>query len=141
MLNNFNFWMNVIRDGLQYSIFECVFLLLILFDLRDGDITMWLLLPAAMLAVMWMVATNTADAFEEAKEMVLHRELFMSDFIISAIVLTLIAYVVRHEEWYYSTLFVLAAVQNLRYSLHARRWIMETIRDERERRPDSDDNV
>lgn len=132
-MNRLNFYMNVIRDGLQYAIFECGFLILLLFDARDGVLSDWLLIPGVMLATIWMIATHSAEAIEEAREMVLHRELFMSDFIISAIVLILIAIVVRGEHVAYPIVFGLAAVQNLRYSTLARRWIMESIGEQRDR--------
>lgn len=140
-MNGFNFYMGVLRDGLQYAIFECVYLLGLIWDAQDGAFNEWYLVLGACLVVMWVIATSSEDSIEEAKEMVLHRELFISDFLISTAVLLLIAFYIRHAEWYYWALMLVAAGQNLRYSYMSRQWILETLREQRTEKGHTDDDL
>lgn len=140
-MNRLNFYMNVVRDGLQYALFECLYLLGLIWDAQDGAFSTWYLTLGACLVILWVIATSTDEAIAEAREMVLHRELFMSDFIISTAVLLLIAFYIRHEEWYFWALMIVAAGQNLRYSSMSRQWILESLREQRTEKGHSDDDM
>lgn len=126
-MNKFNEVMFVVRDALQYSIFEVCYLFLVMIDAWDGTVSDVTLAIGAVMAIVWTIASSSSDAQEEAKEMVLHRELFVTDFWMSAFILTLIAILIRHAEWYYIAIIALAIGQNLRYSWLSIQWIRESL--------------
>ena len=128
MLNKFNEVMYVVRDSLKYSIFEVAFLILVIVDGWGGDsLSPFTVYGVSAIAVLWLIASNYREALDEAREMVLFRELFQSDFLMSAFILTLIAlmFYMRDVELYLVAIVLLAAGQNLRYTWLVNRWIAE----------------
>jgi hypothetical protein len=131
-VNKFNEVMYVVQDALKYSIFEVCYLFLVIIDGWGGDpISDVTLAIGAVLAVVWVIASSTAEAQDEAREMVRERELFVTDFWMSAFVLTLIAIVIRNADWFYVAIIALAIGQNLRYSYLTIQWVREQQRGER----------
>ena len=134
MLNEFNNMMYVVRDSLKYSIFEVAFLLIVIYDGWGGDaLSPFVVYGIAAIAILWLIASNYREAIEEAREMVLHRELFQTDFLMSACILTLIAVVfyTKDVELYIVAIVLLAAGQNLRYTMWVNRWIADAIDEQR----------
>lgn len=132
-MNKFNDTMFVIRDALQYSIFEALFLVLVIADGWGGDpLHPFTVYSIAAIATIWVVASNTREALAEAQEMVLHRELYQSDFLMSALILILIAlmFYTKGVEPYVVAVVIVAAGQNLRYTWLVNRWITEAIDDD-----------
>jgi hypothetical protein len=133
---------NGIRNGLMYAIVEVVFLLLFLVGRLTGDGLIWppLLWLGFTLAAVWTLTTMSDESHLEAKEYVLNRELFLSDFIVSAVLLCLMAVVVLPQGWQFSTMFLFAAGQNLRYTYESTRWLAEEKHASERRRQDNSDN-
>lgn len=140
MFEKFNKFMGLVREGLQYSLFEGLYLITLLIDLAiDGEITTWYAAIGAMLAFVWVLATTTQEARAEMRTLVLHRDVFMTDFWVSAFILTLIAITVRNEHLLIVSPILLAIGQNLRYSYVSMQWLLEERR-ERQRKEGHPDN-
>ena len=132
MTNKFNEFMEQVRYSLQYSIFETGYLVGLLIDLWVGDgLATWYLWVGFVLAAIWFVVSSTAESRDEFKDLVMEREVFMFDLLMSAFILTLIAITIRGESWWFPAMILLAAGQNLRYTYEASRWLLEERREQR----------
>lgn len=142
MFEKFNKLMNTVREGLQYSIIEGLYLVTLIIDkLLDGELTTWWVGFGAVLACIWVVVTFTAEAKVEMRKLVLDRDVFMTDFFVSAFLLTLIAIVIRGEPMWMMGGILLATGQNLRYSYLSMDWLLEERREHRRKERHSDDDV
>ena len=142
MFEKFNKFMNTVREGLQYSIFEGLYLITLVIDkLLDGELTTWWVGVGAVLAIIWVVVTFTAEAKVEMKQLVLDREVFMTDFFVSAFLLSLIALTVQGEPMWMMGAILLATGQNLRYSYLSMQWLLEEKRERRRKEGHSDSDL
>jgi len=142
-MNRFNEVMYVVQDSLKYSMFEVALLFVVIVDAWNGDsLHEVTLIVSGMLAVFWTLAAATAEATEEAREMVEEHELFATDFMMSGFILILIAtlFLWRGVEWYYTALIALAVGQNLRYTYLSIHWTRERLANERKRDRQNTDN-
>ena len=134
----------VVRDGLMYAFVETILLVMFLIQRFTGDGLIWepLLWGAFVLAAGWVLTTVTEDSYVEAKSLVLSRDLFMSDFMVSAFLLCLLALLSYSQAWYFGGMFLIAAGQNLLYTKYAMQWILEEKRDrDRPITTDTDDHL
>ena len=72
-----------------------------------------------------VLSTSMAYAQEFAKELVLGRQLFFVDFFSGSVFLCVLAWIVRHEDWQFSVMFLLSAAQHLRYTCLSFKWLIE----------------
>ncbi len=112
-------------NGLAYNFIEVILLCVFLVGAAQGHIWEPLLYGSFAVAVAWIFLLCIREAEDEARLMVLHRELFITDFIFGAGVFVGIAVVLRGELWYFWAIFLAAAVQNLRYMFMATRWLLD----------------
>jgi len=68
------------------------------------------------MCVLWVIMTATHDAEYHAKEMVKSHMIEPMDTGLAVVLLCTLAFLVRHEDWRFPVLFVVAALQNLRYT-------------------------
>lgn len=122
--------LGVIQQGLQYSFVEVIFL--VMFTLGrvtgDGIISPVILWVSLVCAALWVLITSAEDAIADCKQYVLDRELFMSDFLMSAGLLTVSAIVVWPYAWYFPAMLLIAVAQNLRYTHMSMKWLIEERR-------------
>jgi hypothetical protein len=83
---------------------------------------LWLAFGAAAL---WTLMASTNDAEEEAHELVMYREVIYTDFLIGAFLLLTLSTMTMQYGLAYGAIFFVAAIQNLRYSALAYKWIEE----------------
>ena len=136
--------LEMLRDGLLYSWVECLILIAIAIQKFTGDglIAKPFLWAVFLLTAVWVLATSTKDAEDEAKMMVKNGDLFQSDWLISAWLLCVIALLTLPQSILFGVMFLIAAGQNLRYTYMSIPWINEAVRDRNIKRHDnSDDNV
>lgn len=131
-----------LQQGLQYSFVEVVFLATFAWGLfGGGGISPFMLWASFVLAAMWILITNGDDAFEDAKGYVLDRYVFVSDFVVSAVLLSLCAALVWSYSWWFSIMLLLAAAQNLRYTAYSVGWLVEAECEQDEKDKDKDGQV
>ena len=78
-----------------------------------------------ILSASHVLSTSMAYTQEFAKELVLGRQLFFVDFLSGSVIHCVLAWIVRHEDWQFSVMFLLAAVQHLRYTCLSFKWLIE----------------
>ena len=78
-----------------------------------------------LLSASHIISTSMNYAQEFAKELVLGRELFLLDFFSGAVILCVLAWIVRHEDWQFSVMFLLAAAQHFRYTCLSLKWLID----------------
>lgn len=83
---------------------------------------LWLMFGAAAL---WTVLASTKEAQEDAEELVMYREVFITDFLVGAVLLLVLSSMTVQYGLQYGTIFLVAAIQNLRYSALAYNWLRE----------------
>lgn len=116
----------VVQRALSYNIIEFMFIAGYLASYHYFNT----IHPAALwlgfaVATTWILSTSLNHAAEHAKDMVLHHELFLVDFVSGIFVLSSLAWIVRHEDWPFMTMFLLAATQHLRYAYLTITWLVE----------------
>ncbi len=115
----------VIQRTLTYNFIELVFVAGYLISYHYLNT----IHPAALwfgfaLTVAWILSTSVDHAAEYARHMVLHNELFLIDFVSGVVILSSLAWIVRHEDWQFPVMFGLAALQHLRYSYLSASWLI-----------------
>jgi hypothetical protein len=83
---------------------------------------LWLSFAAAAL---WTLLASTQEAQSEAHLMVLEREAYMTDFVFGAVFLLTLAGMTVDYGLQFGIMFVLAAIQNLRYAALSFDWLRE----------------
>ena len=127
-------WMEAVLHGALYNGIEVTLIALIgIIHLVGWEVwapVLWLSFAAAAL---WTILASTRDAQEEAQDLVEGEAIYITDFIGGALLmLVLSALTVRYGVGY-GIIFVVAAIQNLRYSAMAYDWKENYDRHERER--------
>jgi len=114
----------VLQQGVFYNIIEVVLVVIIGFThMLGGEVWAPILWLAFGAAALWTVLASTNDAAEEAKELVLFREVFITDFLMGAFFLLALSTMTMQYGLGYGAIFFVAAIQNLRYSAMAYKWI------------------
>ena len=126
----------IIGRGLMYNAIEVTLIALIggvqLVGGEPWGVLLWLSFGAAAL---WTLLASTNDAESKARELVLYREIYYTDFLIGAFLLLGLSGMTMQYGLTYGTIFFVAAIQNLRYSALAYKWIEEEYD-----QPDGDDD-
>ena len=118
------FWYSL-QQGLLFSFVEVSILVIYLLFTFVGDgVPTWILWPTFGVTALWVLVTSTKDALEQAKELVLERWIFMTDFVVAAMLLMLIALVSLPYAWWFSTMLLIAMAQNIRYTCMAFKWLL-----------------
>ena len=124
----------VLQQGAEYNIIELTLIALIgTTHIFGGEVWAPILWLAFAAAAVWTVLASTYDAADEAKELVLHREVFITDFLIGAFLLLGLSTMTMQYGIQFGAIFFLAAIQNLRYSAMAYKWIAEENHDDSKR--------
>ena len=66
------------------------------------------------------------------------RELYMTDFMSAVLVFLALAWVVRHESFQFWLMYVLAAIQHMRYTVLSYKCLMDERRYDKEQATDKD---
>ena len=93
------------------------------------EISGWLLWTGFWFAGIWTLTVSSRDSEDYAQELVLDRELFITDFVSSAVILTALAWLVKDFGWQFWGMYLVAVGQNLRYTYLSIHWLMEEKRD------------
>jgi hypothetical protein len=121
---------DIVVGGLWYNSVEVALIFIIGgVHLFGGEVWAPVLWLAVAAAAIWTLLASTNDAEEEAHELVMYREVLWTDFVMGAVFLIVIAGMVLQYSVWFGTIFLLAAVQNLRYSALAWDWIETNDRD------------
>ena len=75
--------------------------------------------------MLWIAIASWREAELELFQAVRARELYLSDFVSAAIVFAALAFVVRHEALQFQILYLVAAAQNVRYTVLAYRCLVD----------------
>ena len=120
----------VLQRVLTYNLLE-VSLAVGLLVAYTNDVVVWpvVLWGGFIMAAMYVLATSMSYAQEFAKEQVLERTMYILDFFSGALILLGLAWIVKHEDWQFSAMFLLAAAQHLRYTCLSIKWLLEQDRD------------
>lgn len=122
-----------IKRGIAYNAIEAA--LIVLFSLMlliKGALWMPVVWAAFAAAAVWVVITSSSDSQYEARRLVLHGELYISDFIAGAVFMLVLASLTVHAGIQFGIIFLVAAIQNIRYTALSIEWAVEK-RDERQR--------
>lgn len=121
----------VLQQGAIYNLIELTLVALVgAVHLWGGEVYSLFLWLAFAAAALWTVLASTHDAADEARELVLHREVFITDFLIGAFLLLALSIMTVQYGLQFGAIFFVAAIQNLRYSAMAYDWLKEE-RDDR----------
>ena len=124
----------VLQQGAMYNAIELTLIAIVgMTHALGGEVWAPILWVAFVAAAIWTVLASTNDAADEAKELVLHREVFITDFLIGAFLLLGLSTMTMQYGIGFGAIFFLAAIQNLRYSAMAYRWIAEEHHDDSKR--------
>ena len=119
-------WKRIFITGLWFNIIEVTLIALVggvhLFGGEVWAPVLWLAFAAAAL---WTILANTQDTQDESQELVLHREVFITDYWIGAFLLLMLSGMTVRYGVGYGIIFFVAAIQNLRYSAMAYDWLEE----------------
>ena len=119
----------VIQQAAEYNIIEVTLIAIIgVVHLMGGEVYSWFLWLSFAAAAFWTVLASTNDAADDAKELVLFREIFITDFLIGAFLLLGLSTMTMQYGLQFGAIFFLAAIQNLRYSAMAYKWIAQEDR-------------
>jgi len=121
----------VFLRAMKYSIAEVILLVTVIVMVQKDaqwDLFLWIVFASAALWVV-TVSSNSSEAL--AKELVLLRELFITDFVASAVLLIITAVLVLDSGWQFSGMLLLASGQNLRYTGLSIQWLSEEKRAKR----------
>jgi hypothetical protein len=113
-------------NGVYYNAIEVTLIAIIgVVHLMGGEVYSWFLWLAFLAAALWTLLACTGDAEEEAEQLVLFREVFITDFLMGAFFLLVLSTMTMQYGLQYGSIFFIAAIQNLRYSAMAYDWIKE----------------
>lgn len=117
-----------VKGGVEFSAVEATFLALFLWGSLTGDNTIspFILWASFVCCAVWVAITSSPGAVADAKGFVLRWEIYMSDFLVSAVLLLLCALVALPYPWYFSTMLLIAMCNNLRYAYFSLRWLLES---------------
>lgn len=114
----------ILISGAIYNAIEVILVVIVggvhLFGGEVWAPVLWLMFAAA---AVWVLLSSTADAEEEARDMILFRDIFYTDFLIGAFLLLMLSTMTMQYGLGYGAIFFVAAIQNLRYSALAYDWI------------------
>jgi hypothetical protein len=120
-------------NGMWYNVVEVTLIALIAgTHLMGGEVNSWILWLAFGAAALWTVLASTHDAQDDVKELVMHREVFITDFLMGAFLLLGLSTMTMQYGLQYGAIFFVAAIQNLRYSAMAYDWLQEERRDRKQ---------
>lgn len=123
-----------LMNGLRYNIIEVTLIALVgITHLLGGTVPAIILWLSFAAAALWTVLASTHDAQDEAKELVMYREVFITDFLMGAFFLLMLSTMTMQYGIQYGAIFFVAAIQNLRYSALAYDWLQEDGHDKSER--------
>jgi hypothetical protein len=113
--------------GIQHSYIELIFYTLFFVGVStgDGQVHPLILWSSFVAASVWVLLTCTEDAHVEAKLCVLEGSLSVADFIVCATILIMAAFLLRHQDWYFPAMLLIAAAQNIRYTVLSVSWANE----------------
>ena len=124
----------VLMNGIGYNIVEVTLIAIIGgVHLMGGEVYPWFLWLAFIAAALWTILASTKDAQEEAQDLTLEREVFVTDFLIGAFALLALSTITMRYGVQFGAIFFVAAIQNLRYSALSYDWLQEERRDRRKR--------
>lgn len=122
----------VLLRALTYSVAEVVLLTVtVIMVVNDYQWTIFLWVTFVATA-LWVVIVSSDASEEMAKELVLLRELYITDFLMSAVLLAIIAVLVWPYGWQFAGMSLLATGQNLRYTYLSNGWLQEERRGKEE---------
>lgn len=118
--------MAVLRRMVSYNLVEVLFALALSYTYYAGaEVWPLVLWSGFILSASHVLSTSMAYAQDFAKKLVLGRQLFFVDFLSGSVILCVLAWIVRHEDWQFSVMFLLAAAQHLRYTCLSFKWLIE----------------
>ncbi len=117
----------VLQQGLTYSFVEVIFLVMFLAGrfTGDGEISGVILWTSFVVASLWTLITSTKGAAQDAKDAILDYHILTTDFAISALLLTAGAIALVGYPWWFLTMLLIAAAQNIRYVYLSSHWLLE----------------
>ena len=114
----------VLMNGIGYNIVEVTLIAIIGgVHLMGGEVWSWFLWLAFAAAALWTLLASTNDAQDDAHELVLYREVFITDFLLGAFFLLMLSTMTMQYGLQFGAIFFVAAIQNLRYSAMAYDWL------------------
>ena len=116
----------VLQSMLTYNLIEVVLAIALSITYYCG-VGVWplVLWSGFILSASYVISTSLNYAQEFAKEQVLGRDIFITDFFSGAVILCVLAWIVRHEDWQFSVMFLLAAAQHFRYTCLSLKWLLD----------------
>ena len=126
---------SAVTNGILYNAVEVA--LIVAFGgvlLMGNEIWAPVLWAAFSAAALWTVLASTDDAQDEAHALVLQRDVFITDFMFGAFYLCVLGVMTVDYGLHFGAIFLLAAIQNLRYTALAYDWLLEEKNRDRSKR-------
>jgi len=127
-------FIETLKRSLQYNVVEIGFLVIFLYHIWVP--MLWLGFVAT---VLWVLVTSIKEAEMELFQGLKARELYMTDFMSSVLVFLALAWVVRHESYQFPIMYVVAAIQHMRYTVLSYNCLMKERRYDKAHPTDKDE--
>jgi len=115
---------HLLMRAVGYNIIEVILIAIVgLTHILGGEVWAPVLWVSFAAAAIWTILASTNDAADEAKELVLFRDILITDFLAGAFFLLALSTMTMQYGLQYGAIFFVAAIQNLRYSAMAYKWI------------------
>lgn len=122
----------VAQRGIQYNFVEFGFLVtFVAMEIILGGIFVPLLYVAGGLSVLWVLLSSTWDAEDECRLQLLEENIFVTDFAIGAAFNLALAVLTVTYGLSFGIVFLVAAIQNVRYTILSIDFLVERRRAER----------
>jgi len=119
-----------VMHGIGYNIVEVTLIAIIrVVHFMGNEVYPWFLWLMFAAAALWTVLASTRDAQDDAQEMVMERDVYVSDFALGAFFALVLCVMTLPYGLAFGSIFFVAAIQNLRYSALAYDWITEEYDD------------
>ncbi len=124
----------LVQRSITYNIVE--FGLIVTFismELIMGSIWPPLLWTAAGLTGLWVLMSSTRMAEAEAKDMILVRQIYMTDFVSGALSMGVLIFLTMDYGLQFGIIFLVAMIQHIRYTVLSLDWLIKEKNDKRKR--------
>jgi len=122
--------LEVILYSINYNAIELAFVVGFSVGLYLGEIWPWLLWLGFVATVVWVLISSLKESEAELYKGLKAGEIYVTDFISGAVVYLVLMVLVIHEAFQFWVMYLVAAVQYMRYTVLAYKRLQEERRRE-----------
>ena len=128
----------VLLRGISYNFIEAALIVILaLSEAIWGVAWLPLLWTATGAAALWVLASSTKEAQDHAEDLILDGDIYLTDWMIGSVLMFCLSLMTLKYGLQFAAIFLVATVQNLRYTALSYHWLCEE--QERARRKEGSD--